>query len=197
MKGFQASAYGPVFATLLDVDRRRPLDAGTPDRALRERLSGVSITEAFAHTRIADREMAGCCLSGVWLVHDFLDEAHRICQEIDSPAGSYWHAFMHRREGDFGNSKYWFRRVGTHEVFAPLAERAAELAKIRGNRRLIEQLVANGRWDPFAFVDAVERTDRRGPADDRELCLDIQQAEWELLFDWCYCAAVAATSRNV
>ena len=32
----------------------------------------------------------------------------------------------------------------------------------------------------------------RGKSDARELCLDIQQAEWELLFDYCYRAAVGA-----
>ena len=46
----------------------------------------------------------------LWL-YGFLDESHSIAQGIDSAEGSYWHALMHRSEGDFSNSKYWYRRV--------------------------------------------------------------------------------------
>ena len=55
----------------------------------------------------------------LWL-YGFLDESHSIAQGIDSPEGSYWHALMHRSEGDFSNSKYWYRRVGRHAIFPAL-----------------------------------------------------------------------------
>ena len=58
------------------------------------------------------RELARACLAGLWLYHDFLDEAHRISQSLHGREGSYWHGIMHRREGDFANAKYWFHRVG-------------------------------------------------------------------------------------
>ena len=39
------------------------------------------------------------------------DTAHRIVQSIESP-DSYWiHAYLHREEGDLGNSNYWYRRA--------------------------------------------------------------------------------------
>ena len=39
------------------------------------------------------------------------DAAHRIVQGIESP-DSYWiHAYLHREEGDLGNSNYWYRRA--------------------------------------------------------------------------------------
>ena len=94
----------------------------------------MSIDEAFVHAapgrspRIADREMASCCLAGVWLLHDYLDESHNISQRIDTPEGSYWHAIMHRREGDFSNAKYWYRHVGEHPVFDAVRQRVAEFA---------------------------------------------------------------------
>ena len=84
--------------------------------------------------------MAACCIAGVWLLHDFLDESHTISQGIDTPSGSFWHAIMHRREGDFSNAKYWFRRVGQHPVFDALGQRAAELAAIRGDGTAVEKL---------------------------------------------------------
>ena len=110
--------------------------------------------------------MAECCLAGVWLLHDFLDESHTISRGIETPSGSFWHAIMHRREGDFGNSKYWFRRVGRHPVLQEIADD----------------------FDPMAFVDECEAAVKgRG---DRERCLDVQQREWEVLFDYCYWGAI-------
>src|SRR5689334_18276195 len=44
-------------------------------------------------------------LAGLWLWHDYLDESHRICQALETETGALWHAIMHRREGDFSNSK--------------------------------------------------------------------------------------------
>jgi hypothetical protein len=168
---FDPSAYGPAFAPLLNVDRRRPLDAGTPSNASRGGLKSLAVEEAFAHTKVVDDDMAACCISGVWLLHDFLDESHTISQSIETPSGSYWHAIMHRREGDFGNSKYWYRRVGRHPIID----------------RLGEQLGST--YDPFAFVDRCEAV-VRGKSKDRDACLDVQQIEWELLFDYCYRRAI-------
>ena len=39
------------------------------------------------------------------------DSAHTIVQGIESP-DSYWiHAYLHRKEGDLGNSSYWYNRA--------------------------------------------------------------------------------------
>jgi hypothetical protein len=189
MSSFDPQAYGSVFAPLLAMDRRRPLGAGSPDAAARAELGRLSVSAAFAHAKIADREMAECCISGAWLLYDFLDESHTISQAIETPSGSFWHAIMHRREGDYANSKYWFRRVGRHSVFESLGQRAIELAAVRGAERAAKQLVSGGAWDAFAFVDLCQAAAGR-QSDATELCVDIQQAEWELLFDYCYRAAI-------
>jgi hypothetical protein len=198
MDVFDPQTYGPVFAPLLRTDRRQPLNAGTPDADVRARLKKLSIDSAFAHARSQrgsdqplDMEMAGCCVAGVWLLHDCLDESHTISQGIDIPSGSFWHAIMHRREGDFSNAKYWFRNVGQHSTFTALGERAAELAAKRSDDSLLRKLVASSYWDPFAFVDVCQSV-AAGQMDVREFCLDVQQAEWELLFDHCYGAAIAS-----
>jgi len=40
------------------------------------------------------------------------DRAHEIAQDIDTPTGSWIHAFLHREEGDRANAGYWYRRAG-------------------------------------------------------------------------------------
>ena len=40
------------------------------------------------------------------------DRAHQIAQSISSWEGAWIHAYLHRKEGDLGNSSYWYRRAG-------------------------------------------------------------------------------------
>ncbi|QDT01401.1 hypothetical protein [Adhaeretor mobilis] len=185
MHKFNPADYGPVLAELIDIDRRRPLDAtcglAAPGQSLQENAANTQA--AFAHTKITDDSLAHCVLAGVWLLHDFLDESHNFSQTIKTPEGSFWHGIMHRREGDFSNAKYWFRNVGDHEVFADIAARVAE--EVAG----AEAILAGGDWDPFSFVDACQTALRNGDHDDQavhEACLHAQQIEWEVLFDYCY-----------
>lgn len=183
MARFDPSHYGPVLAELIPADLQMPLDAGQPDAAASTPLSQLSIECAFQHTSLVDEEMARCCLSALWLLHNFLDESHRISQSIASSSGSYWHGIMHRREGDFSNSKYWMRRVGAHPVFAELAHATKGVAGF--------PLGDIAEWDAFAFVDACELALRRGNRTELAALCEIQQIEWELLFDFCYRSAVA------
>jgi len=50
--------------------------------------------------------------AAIWYYVDDLDRSHNIAQNIEGPEGALWHGLMHRREGDFWNAKYWFRRAG-------------------------------------------------------------------------------------
>lgn len=90
----------------------------------------------------------------VLLWHDHLDAAHRIAQALETPDGHFVHAILHRREPDYWNSKYWWRRVGEHPCFPELARRVAEFLDVEREAVLAEQLLPGGRWDALAFVDA-------------------------------------------
>ncbi|HSG71210.1 MAG TPA: hypothetical protein VLA12_12385, partial [Planctomycetaceae bacterium] len=97
--------------------------------------------------------------AGVLLIHDFLEASHSISQSIEGEGihnnGDYWHALMHRREPDFENSKYWFRRVGTHPVYSDLSAAAVSLASTSNCSEVsswVDRLTSRG-WDAFAGVD--------------------------------------------
>src|SRR5207247_8977505 len=38
-------------------------------------------------------------------------QAHESAQQDESPAGSWVHAYLHRKEGDTSNAGYWYRRA--------------------------------------------------------------------------------------
>ena len=88
--------------------------------------------------------------------------------------GGVWHAIMHRREGDFANSKYWYRRVGKHPAMSGIDLPGGSAAAG----------TAIGHFDPIHFVDRVEKchTSRSGDCPD---LVALQRREWKKLFEWC------------
>ena len=141
--------------------------AGAEVRRQLAQLKADAVLAAPPHSQ----DDAQAMLAGLWLWHDFLDESHTISQGLHTPTGSYWHAIMHRREGDFSNAKYWYARCRNHPV---LAEVAAQ---------------AGGRFDPNAFVDLVERVHERTDDPQHARAVELQRVEWEALFGHCVRAA--------
>jgi hypothetical protein len=197
--------YGPQFSPLLATAPLNDLGPGQPISAMHEKLVNISLDAAFAPHQIANREMAEACLAGLWLRFDFLDESHTISQEIHNPTGSFWHGIMHRREPDYENAKYWFRRVGDHEIFPALcaAARTAVSPKLQpdsrrdsGERskdakldRTSQYLATQDNWDPYRFIDLVASTARcNSPSAD--FCRQIQLRACRILFDFCYRQAI-------
>ena len=88
--------YPPALAELLAKERLNVLGKGTPNAAVHARLESLTIERAFAPQAVHDRDMAACCLAGLWLYHDYWDEAHTVAQDIDTSEGSWWHGIVHR-----------------------------------------------------------------------------------------------------
>lgn len=69
-------------------------------------------------------------LRGLWLdgKGDW-DAAHRLVQSFDDRDCAWVHAYLHRKEGDLGNARYWYRRAGRDEHKGELAEEWREIAR--------------------------------------------------------------------
>jgi hypothetical protein len=178
---FDPTAYGKFVAELLALDgngaRLMPLAAGRcSSEEARRRLADSSAKALFPGARAPE-----AALSGLWLYFSCLEESHSLSQGIHTSDGSFWHGIMHRQEPDAGNAGYWFRRVGNHPVFPMLRAEAAGIAA-----QIPEAVVSfENAWDPFAFIDLCEEA-RRHPGSPRErLALEVQRAEWQVLFDYC------------
>lgn len=113
---------------------------------------------------------------GVLYALDDLDGSHRIFQDAPGDLGSYWHGMVHRREGDFDNARYWFRRAGTLPVFAAMHGRAAAISA-----DMARQLS----WDAYLFTGLCEQA-RFGAEDERRVLPQLQRVEFDVLFDYCW-----------
>jgi hypothetical protein len=95
--------------------------------------------------------------SGLLLWNDDLDSCHKIAQELSDEFGAYLHGVMHRREPDYGNSKYWFRRVGDHPLFPQLHAAALELLRDAPGLESHRKALSSGKkWDPYRMIDWCE-----------------------------------------
>src|SRR5204863_8878677 len=121
--------------------------AGNPDaKSALETLRPDTVTRG-APKSIDD---ATAVLSALWLWHDWLDESHRLSQSLDTVSGSMWHAIMHRREGDFSNSQYWYARCQNHPILPTLAAQASDVINPFPADKSMLKIVHRG-WDSDAF----------------------------------------------
>ena len=160
---FDPAAYGEEIARILALEgagqRLMPLAGGT--------CSAPAAPALIRAARVTETARAG-----LYVYFSCWQEAHEIAQGIETAEGSYWHAIVHRQEPDAGNSGYWFGRVGAHPVFPALRDTAAALGYDRGPR-----------WDPYGFIDYCGAA--RPGSDEERIALEVQRAEWQLLFHYC------------
>ncbi len=68
-------------------------------------------------------------LAGLWWdAKGSWKRAHESAQQDESPAGSWVHAYLHRKEGDLANAGYWYRRAGKAPSSATLEQEWLEIA---------------------------------------------------------------------
>jgi hypothetical protein len=178
---FDAQAYGPEVAGILALDgngeRLMPLASGRcSSKEALTKLQTVAAVDLFPSSHAPQ-----AALSGLYLYFSCLDQSHEISQSIESVDGAFWHGILHRQEPDPDNARYWFRRVPAHPIFAELARAAADLE----SRFPDTGLSLDGPWDPIRFVAICERAGREPGSPLCHAALEMQRAEWQLLFDYC------------
>jgi hypothetical protein len=162
---------------LLNPDLLGKLTTGEP---LEWDLPG-KIREATGATlagekQIGDAKTFALIRGALFYAVDDLDSAHRIFQGNSSDLGSYWHGMMHRREGDFDNARYWFRRAGRLPIFDRMHGEAAAFSPT-----MAKQLS----WDAYLLTGMCEQA-KHGDTEAIPECVRLQRVEFEQLLDYCW-----------
>ena len=64
-----------------------------------------------------------------WAGKDEWDKAHRIVMNEGSKDCAWVHAYLHRREGDLDNARYWYRQAGRSVATGSVPEEWTEIAR--------------------------------------------------------------------
>ena len=115
LPGLINDAMQPLFGAL-------PLNKAMPH--LLPKRPADQVVLKFAYSIVANPAISAHpeLIAGIWLYADDLESSHKISQSITNQSGSFWHAIMHRREGDFDNALYWYRQAGQHPVMARIPD---------------------------------------------------------------------------
>lgn len=185
--------YSPAIDAWIDLVKLPELGPGRADPSFAVQLRRMSDEELFRPHAVQDQAFASLCRSALLLHHDCLDESHEISQEDGSATGSYLHGVMHRREPDFGNAKYWFRRVGKHAIETDLSSKMRWIADLPefSDEKTVRSFATKPAWDAFAFVDLCEKGYREGGLV-ADFARQVAREEWRLLFDYCFRRAAEA-----
>jgi hypothetical protein len=181
MNDFDPTRYGPEVARILSASgsgqRLMPLISSQhPASRAHQNLKKWYSPTLFRKSRNPDAAMAG-----LWLYFSCFEEAHELVSESQSPECELWHAILHRQEPDAGNAAYWFRKVGTHPVYPAIAVTAAKILEKFPDA----EFRTGPLWDPFAFVAFCDRARTQPASVQEKAALEIQRAEWQILFDYC------------
>ncbi|SRR5579883_196597 len=180
MTEFDSARYAPQVTRVLSLagggSRLLPLTCGdcqTP--AAHQIMKGAVLREWFPDARDPVAAMAG-----LWLYFSCFEEAHELVSKSESRESELWHAILHRQEPDSGNAAYWFRKVGVHPTFSKIAHAAVRILE-----RIPRAEFRTGKWDPFAFIAFCERARNQPGSAQEQAALEIQRAEWQIVFDYC------------
>jgi hypothetical protein len=125
---------------------------------------------------LKDADTFALVRGGLLYALDAIHEAHDLFQDAKGDSGSYWHGMMHRREGDFDNARYWFRRAGVLPMFSEMHRATSETSAV---------MARQSNWDPYLFTGECEQA-RFGETDGLNELIALQRLEFEVLFDYCW-----------
>ena len=151
--------YAPAIVELLTTAERQRLGPGHVrqfGRALDARRPDCR-NPSSAPIRSSDIGHGMACLAGLWLRHDFLDESHRISQDIENPD---WQLLARNhappRTATLATRNTGFGESARIRSSNRSAESVANWRTAARSARLRHTSLEQANWDPFAFVDLCE-----------------------------------------
>jgi hypothetical protein len=178
--------FDELYQQLEARDEMPPLyPAGAWSDSINQQLKDAGDSELFGDEELSASQKQNL-RAGLLVWNDDIDAAHDIVQDVPDATGSFWHAIIHRREGDAGNSCYWWARTGQHPAFEILYQAAqSSLAKESDDAAgaFAQKLHSAGRWLPTDFVELCEKA-RRGKIEG-EWLQRLQVVEFQTLLNWC------------
>lgn len=131
---------------------------------------------------VKNKKYGHICLAALMFAQDYIWEGHEIVQDYPDFEASWWHAFMHRMEGDYGNSAYWYRRVGEPSEYSDLFDKVRALS-LDCEVAFIQD---SSSWDPFEFNGLINKYRKSN----EESLLAIHKLEFNCLFEICLSKAI-------
>ena len=107
------------------------------------------------------------------LWNDDLQAAHFIVQNDESADAAFIHAIIHRREGDFSNARYWWRRAASSSLFQKVGAALSPMPEV-AEYALLD---AKGNFDEMRFTELCENA----TPENEETLRRIQAAEMAAL----------------
>lgn len=135
---------------------------------------------------VTREDEAAAMLAGLWLWQDYLTESHEVCQALETPSGSLWHAIVHRREGDFSNARYWYARAEVHPALPAIAAAAGTIVRDQpADKQLLRMTAAATVGRALCeLVESVVEEALPPTHPKHRLAVALQQAEFRTLFEW-------------
>jgi hypothetical protein len=89
----------------------------------------VALADFRASLDARDPPALAAPLRALWLdARGDWDGAHKCVDTRDDKDSMWVHAYLHRKEGDLANARYWYGRAGRPPQNAPLDAEWAEIA---------------------------------------------------------------------
>ena len=88
--------------------------------------------QEFRHSLLSEEPpgQLSFALAGLWWdAKNNWKQAHESAQRDEGPAGSWVHAYLHRKEGDSSNAGYWYRRADKPPAQSSLEQEWLEIAE--------------------------------------------------------------------
>ncbi len=180
----------PLLEWLDSLPQVVPLRAVSPGEPSSPSSDGKRLEQWITDSRLPADSLITAML---WLRIGIIDPPHEIVQAETTPLASYLHGVVHRLEGDYWNSKYWFRQVRDSRVLQSLSHsmegklKEANLFSFATSFKIIQ----GSTFVPSEFVSACEQQchpcHQAMPDSESAASLElIGWAEWASLWELIY-----------